>query len=662
MQDNKIQEEVLNKYINNMNYLEKNHTELFKRIKLFETAIELEQWEERYVLEYKDDYFDIYDAKEEKWIYNCNSVLYSKKIAKEISFQPEKNSFKTFYDVKFGENINNIEYPASIMNTNPLLTNAKIIDYVNRNLPEYEMYKDIDTYIIFGVGLGIHIGEVDNKVHSKVYFIIEPSLELFRLSLFVTDYIKISSSSILYFSIAEDEEKFTNYFNTFYESTFFYNHYIPFFLFSSNCNNYIQNIQNYLVSQSHLLYSYNRELLTLYRTMKNLKKDYSYINISRHLSFEFTKKPILLLAAGPSLQKNIKFVRGNQDKYIIVAIYVTLPLLEKYGIVPDIVTHYDEFEGGINTPLKEIENIDFLKNTLFIVSSKVDDIFFNTHIKDNIFVFQSMFELKKDFGILTSPSIGEITYALLLIFGAKNISLLGLDMALDEETGKSHIDSHKIGTGTSSNEKSSLEKHDFRKSKIKIKGNFINEVETLPIFQISIRHINYFSKKFYSEERKVYNLSNGAYFEHTIPLQVEEITRQEETFLYESKTEFIKKELLTISENKLSQEDILHINIRIKGAEKLLILLTNHNRIKYLNLIDYQNKLFELFDHLFYKDYQCKELQQILLNYAKYNVPYLFYLFNQKNLTNPKTHIKKLNKELCLKLEKIIKEYIDILT
>ena len=76
-------------------------------------------------------------------------------------------------------------------------------------------------FIVFGVVLGIHIPEIIDKMKAKVYHIIEPSLELFRLSLFVTDYSSLFEQSQVYFYIADEEQEFTQKFKYIYYKTFF---------------------------------------------------------------------------------------------------------------------------------------------------------------------------------------------------------------------------------------------------------------------------------------------------------------------------------------------------------------------------------------------------------------------------------------------------------
>jgi len=59
-------------------------------------------------------------------------------------------------------------------------------------------------------------------------------LELFRLSLFVTDYAEIAKKVRLFFSVAIDEERLHTDFDLVWKENHEQNGYIPYFVFSEN--------------------------------------------------------------------------------------------------------------------------------------------------------------------------------------------------------------------------------------------------------------------------------------------------------------------------------------------------------------------------------------------------------------------------------------------
>lgn len=659
---NSIENISIQTYLKNLEYFKVNHNEIYKKIELFQIAIESNIIKEKFELRYQNNYFDIYDFEQNIFLYNTNSIKYSKELVFNINFNAKKNSFKTFYDYTYEEEVVRKAKKASILSSS-ILGNAPIIHYVNQNLTEEENLKTIYNFIVFGVVLGIHIPEIICKTKAKVYHIIEPSLELFRLSLFVTDYSKLFEQSQVYFYIADEEGEFTQKFKYIYYKTFFYNHYIKFFMFTQNCKIYVDYIQNFLVSQTHNIYSYDREILSLDRTYNYLKEGFNYINISRIYDFEYIKKkPVLMLAAGPSLKNNIDFIKSNKNKFIIVSIYSLLPFLEEYEIIPDIITQYDEADEVVMETIKKVNNLDLFKDTIFLFASHLDPKVMTTFIQSNIYVFQGLFEAKKDFGILTSPSIGEITYALINILGFRNIYLLGLDMALDPDTNQTHYEKDYAGSFNTNN----LEienSFSFRNSFMKIKGNFIDEINTLPLFKISIDHINLFTKRYkHLHNSPIYNLSNGAYFEDINPLKTKEINTEK---FEEINKKALYKEFKTffdsISEDFFNDEDNNFNKEKIEDVMKLKMKLQNFRAIKNSSIENFKSSLHLLHEELC-KPYVCNDLQRILSNYFNNNIHYIFHLLNIQNISNPKKHIKELQKLFYLQLNKIVEEYIKIIS
>ena len=502
---------------------------------------------------------------------------------------------------------------------------------------------------------------IHEKLKSKTYLIVEPNLELFKLSLFVTNYAKLAQEANLILSIAEDELNFRNSFDQFYNESFVFNHYFKFFQLSNNFSFYIKTIQNKLVSQDFYTYPYNRTFLSLYRTHSYIMEEYKLLDISRIHNLDFTKKPILYLAAGPSLQKNIEFVKKNQNKFTIVTIYATLPLLEKHNIKPDIVTQYDEQNHAVLNTLEKIEDINFFKNTIFIFSSHVNTKLMNSFRKENIYIFQAMFDLKKGFGTLTSPSIGELTYALLLILGAKKVYLIGLDLAFDTQTGETHIEGHS-GANAFANlkdeEDSSEENYSYRKNTIRVKGNFVDTVKTTPSFKTNIDSFSYFTEQFKQADVEIYNLSNGAYLLDTIPLKIENIQINS---LEDKKIDstVIINDLNKISTVNYSTEDMENKNLKISNAKKMKKALESFFKIKnYTKFGDYQNNLIITLQTLLFNENKDSDLKSVLTNYSQHVIPFIFHLFNVNTEKKNLSFIYELNKVLKIQFNKIVDTYL----
>lgn len=658
---NKIHENAISLYEKNIGYIEKVDRELYKRIKLFEEALNLKYISQIYFLEFKDNYFDVYNNEENTWMYNKNSINYSCSITNDLNFDTKINTFKTFYDYQYDdevlERVKNLNIESSA-----ILGISNIVHYVNRNLPSKEIFNKIYNYIIFGVGLGIHIPMIHKEINAKIYNIIEPSLEVFRLSLFVTDYTEIAKKSELIFYIANNESEFYDKFSLNYMQTFFYNHYIKFFIFSNNCNSYINSIQTMLTSQGHYLYSYDRELMSLRRTFINAMKEYKFIDISKIREIEILSSlPVLILGAGPSLQNEIEFIKKQKDNFFIIAVYGTMPFLEKNNIKPDVVVQYDEGDIGVYDTILELNELSFFKDTFFLFSSHLDEKIYNSFNKENIHIFQAMFKAKERLGSLTSPSVGEISFVLSVLLGFRKIFMLGIDMSLDPKTGKSHYDGYISNEATKDKQELSNEVFSFRKNIISIKGNFLDEVKTLPMYMTSIRQLESHIKNLGNKVNlEIYNFSNGAFFKGTLPYKTQEYRISDSMTNKKTLYKSIKNYLDLLSTKKFNKNDIEIINNKLEDARRIKNFIEKFEKIKKIDENQFKLKLHEIQEN-FCEGYTCYDLQKILNNYFSFVIHYIFYLFNLKNILNKRKHIRTLQILLSKQLLKIIDAYIESL-
>ncbi len=657
-----VQQLALQTYNENLKFFEENYPDLYKTLELYATAIELGEVNPQFELQYLNTHFDIVNPKTKEFLYIQNSNEISQKIANDISYDATVNSFKTYYEFSVNDKIAKNALNQDIL-APYTIGNAPIINLVNKNLSNPQNVKEFHKFIIFGVLLGIHIPLIHEKLNSKVYLIIEPNLEFFRLSLFVTNYANLATKTKLFFSVAQNEYEFKKVFDSFYGELFIYNHYFKFVNISSGSDMYMKVIQNYLVSQGHLLYSYDRTFLSLSRTNSYISQNFKLLNIKYKQNLKPFEKPVLFLAAGPSLQYNINFVKENQDKFTIIAIYATLPILERNGIKPDIVTQYDEQDTQVLNTLDKLNDITYFKDSIFIFASHVNAKLMNSFPKENIFIFQAMFEVKENFGLLTSPSIGELTYALLLLFSAKRVYLLGLDLAMDVESGSTHIEGHS-GSGAFNKlkdlEESSDKNYSFRKNTIIVKGNFLPEVKSVPVFKTNIDTFAQFTEMFKDTTQEIYNLSNGAYLVGAIPLKIEDIDLSN---FIEKDQSVLKEELYSslenISEAGYNEKDYERINLKLSSVKKIKKQLEQFQKIKkYKDIEEYNNQLINVIQSILFEKHHCEDLQSILINYSSHNLHHIFYLLDLDDDKDKKKYIYEINKNLLTQLNKIIDAYV----
>ncbi len=234
MQD--IEQKAIETYTKNLSYLSKEHPDLHRKIELLSLALQNGQYKEKYAIEYKEEgYFDLLELSTGKWLYGSHSGKLAKKAALGVNYNKTDGVIETFYNFKFDESAVN-----TAKNTDPTIssfaTTAPVISYIDgiidkKNTTMRKIYK----FIFFGTGLGLHIDEIDRKIDASIYLIVEDNLEIFRASLFVTDYSRIGKKSKIHFSIMDNDYSFKEKFNKFFHDAFIRNNYLKYFLFQEAC-------------------------------------------------------------------------------------------------------------------------------------------------------------------------------------------------------------------------------------------------------------------------------------------------------------------------------------------------------------------------------------------------------------------------------------------
>ncbi len=658
-----IEQKAITTFQNNLLFLSEKYPEVFKKVDILSQAIENGSYKERYALEYKDGYFDVLDTVTNQWLYGNSSVEAAKKAADEINYSKDKGVIETFYNYNFTEDA--IEYANEEDPTvSKFVLIAPVVGFARKLLPKTTTMKQIYKFIFFGVGLGLHIEKIHEKIHAYMYLVIEDNLELFRLSLFVTDYSKIGEESEFYFAIMENDAGLKKAFESFYHNSFIRNNYIKYYLLYPHYREKIAQIQNFIVTQSSNTYLQDRLLIKNLRTVKSIKNGYKFFNVSKTYKEDvFRLKPIIMVAAGPSLSKNIEWLKKNAPYATVVALFMTSAILEKHGIKPDIIVHVDEYTDPVKNTINKMRSKSFFDSSLFFLSSSVDiDTFLDITSKDKIFMFEDRTNYRFHCGKLEGYSVGEIGYALSLIFGAKEIYLLGLDLALDPETKQTHAKGHLSSSDKVEVKKATSSQNvSLRGSEFFVKGNFLEKVPTTPLFNVSIFRVNYFTQTLKQNDQNVFNLSNGAYFEDTIPKKAEDIDlkrfRQKDTLHKKELREFCDQS----SSSKMDKDEKEAFLKREEDAKYKKEMIVNFSKQRYPSIDQFSSAFTKVAaESILTRFKNTGELPQIFIVYLENVGGYIGDFFNTKQIDNPKKNIKQFQKIITRQFLKIIDKYMEI--
>ncbi len=576
MTQEEAQEKCQKIYLNNLHYLEEKHPDVFKNISLFDVAISENMYEEKYALEIVNKAFDIR-------ILNDNSLLYNKDLNKDAMIRVQnikldtKNSFKTFEESFVPD-----KYTIDKDITNTILeTVYPLIDYVQKNSPKKIKLQKIEKFIFFGNLLGAHIELFVKKYLPKVILITEQDIELFRLSLFVTDYSKIAQTSDIIFSLTQDTKVFENDFSKFLEHYSLFNYIIKFNLANNNYLKFIDTVLGVLSTTQAKDWPFTRSLLSIKRQNEYIKSKYNLMDLTKEIN-TIKNVPILVVSPGPSLIQNIDWLKKNINNFLVISFGATLKTLYKYDIQPDIIISVDPKEVIANQ-FDGIPKTFYEKCLIFAASISSPNVLELLN-KKNTYLFQVVLYIFK-IGILYGKSVGDATIALLLKLNANNIYLLGTDLSVDKKTGSTHTKEHMAHK-----EKENVEEHNMIKNHtitsddlIKTKGNFEDTVFTTRHFKVVLELYKSNIKDFAKEDTIIINMSDGAFIEGTISKNSKDIKNMHK---------IDKKNILEKLKSEIKPTNLITNNLilTIDILTKIVDFLNNFKNKKYNT---YENMMYD---------------------------------------------------------------------
>jgi hypothetical protein len=657
-----IEQKALETYQKNLSYFEKNHPKVHKEIVALDLVLSEGLYQERYSLEYKDEgYFDILELESQEFLYKANSLQAAKRMVDMVN---HKRTGAVFKGLTFA---NTTEAKAEAIDKselsfhNGLWATAKIINYVTAHASPATQMRRVHKIIFLGVGLGLHLLGIVEKLKPQVIFIKEKNLETFRLSLFVTDYEKLSLHGFLHFSLTDDEATERDNFLEFLNQGNNFNLHMKHIPFAHGYELELQRLQIHVMSQSYINYGYSAVLLRFIDSPRYLVQGYPYVNIAKpYYNFPnniLAQKPVLFVFSGPSSSNNIQWIKANRERFIVVSPLSACRLLNLHGMSPDVVLHIDP---GVHssTLFKDLNVKEFFKNTIAILSSNVDEATLQRFDRKNVYIVEQGSGYKRGFGNFSSPSVGEYTYGLFLILGATHIFMLGVDLALDSKTLQTHGSFHPYQkTAVANNKSASL---DPKKSMMYVKGNFQDQVPTLPNFKTSIEQVEVFTDALKKEHHHVYNMSDGAYLKGCEPLHIEDFDWAkfeilDRTDVRDQMTGFFD----TISSDDFNDEDKEVIRYQIKEARKLEKIIKQHQKKKYAHSEAYLDTIRQLsWDLSDMENKTHSDLAQVYYEYFSIITSYIFDLFNTRELENPTKHIVQIDALLVKQLFKMSQLYI----
>ncbi|MDA8233889.1 MAG: DUF115 domain-containing protein [Clostridia bacterium] len=215
---------------------------------------------------------------------------------------------------------------------------------------ETNKVKPGDKLFIFGLGLGYHVQEMVTKAPKDVkFFIVEPNLVFVKAAMKYIDLGYLLGKSNVYCIFGEEEVKFEEFllehvgFDNLERIRF--TDYSPVVRLTIDYFNTLK--QKITKAISNIIIEMNTMLRFSEEWINNLFENIPELIASpgiEQLYGKFQGEAAIIVAAGPSLNKNISMLKQAKGKSLIICVGTALKPMLKAGIRPDLVVSVD---GGV---------------------------------------------------------------------------------------------------------------------------------------------------------------------------------------------------------------------------------------------------------------------------------------------------------------------------
>jgi len=364
--------------------------------------------------------------------------------------------------------------------------------------------------IFFGFGLGYELmGLMQNYFHpDAVYVVIDPEIELFYLALQNIDLTQIIKDRRVYLFIGEpDSRMYLNLYNV---------------VLNGNTKLYVKAINiiehplsvrkniNYYKAVMHHLKDAVREVLLHFgndpwdsligieNTFLNINEIINNPGI-KDLKDSFKGKPGIVVATGPSLNKNIELLRGLDNKAVICAADASVRVMKRYGLKPHLVTSLER----VLPTAKLFEGLteEDVKNSYLAACPVIRPETYANFPGKRIIVYRNFATFKWldiEKGILDiGPSAANMAFKVLEHLGCNPIILIGQDLAFGEND-VTHA------SGATFGEK---ESQYFQNTRIlEVAGNYCEKIKTTETWY---KFLKYYERDIAGFQGTVINATEG---------------------------------------------------------------------------------------------------------------------------------------------------------
>jgi len=656
-------------YEDNMQFLEIYNKDVFEKVNALTSKIEEENYKSRYELEFVNNSFNILDMENKKYIYETSLEEYTKKSVSETDFSTNgsiSNLMNSIYSTDNAEELRLLNNDIQTESFQHIMKDVnkfrKLLDYPS--VGETKQMKYVPSFIFLGSLLGSHFLSLKEKFNFKSCLIIEPDLELFRLSLFVTEYKILTDKNRLFFSVGDTNNQMIKCMEQFILYNSFENYTYKYYSTSYHDKNLFNNFALALQNSTPFAYDHYRQINYAKESIRSINK--FPVLLEKEVESKIQDLPVLVLSPGPSLRENFKWLKENQDKFILISFGATVKALCEAGVKPDIITSVDASTLILRQFPKECRKTYSDSLSLLAADSHRD--LFKFFKKENTIVFEPNFKIVKE-GLKESPSltVGDNCMHILLTMGFKEIYLLGTDLSIDADAGSSYDKTHHMSGQKrnlhylNKNIKKISEEVDVSSNYVSVESNFGDKI--LYADQLFLKILESYKAIIEVHKDKydfnVYNLSSGSKIENTIPLQAKNINLPNIKKYKETKK--LKKFLMQKSRINSSQEEEQYITHEIDFLSNLLVDIATIENTKLENCEQFYSLRKEYAQRIVKHKSYSSLTQSLLSNYIKIIDSFINFVFNDKEKSFSVEVLHMVKIQWCLQVRELIKEYRKVL-
>ncbi|WCN38138.1 motility associated factor glycosyltransferase family protein [Aneurinibacillus uraniidurans] len=295
-----------------------------------------------------------------------------------------------------------------------------------------------DSLVIIGLGLGYYLPYLRERYSEKKLIIIEPDLEVFYHALKIQDLSTYFADDNIVFLVEHIPYMIATSLQGYVQShkiKEFYISELP--IYRRVYGEYIKNVYRDIQEQIRTItINMHTEILFskqwLSNLFKNLPSMTSFPSVKK-LAGNFKGVPAVIVAAGPSLEKNMHILKQIYDRALIISVGSSANILERNGIIPHIVMGVDGGEGEANI----FENLTN-HSPLFVYANTVHHRAIESYNGKKMWLIMTvekvMPQLDKQLDgenpvIQSGPSVANIALAFADYLQCSPIMLIGQDLA-----------------------------------------------------------------------------------------------------------------------------------------------------------------------------------------------------------------------------------------